>query len=88
MVTVRELKRCLAALPDDMLVAVNGYEGGVTVDSVNVRVVCTAQRQARDPMVGELEERAPHGIVDVDLEGLPDGPTVLLLARAAHWSEG
>lgn len=85
---MQELRQRLAALPGDMPVAVNGYEGGVTVDHVHVRVVYTARRQMRDPMVGELEERAPAGITDVDLEGLPDGPTVVLFARAPHWSEG
>lgn len=85
--TVTELIRWLQAVPGDMPVAVQGYEGGVTVADVRVRVVRTADPSRPPGIVGELEERAPAGTADPDLEDLPDGPVVMLVAREPHWSE-
>lgn len=80
-VTVSQLRDYLASLPDELPVAVQGYEGGITVAHVYLRVVETKRNPDHDSYIGELEEVCPDSDAHDDL---PPGPQVLLIAR---WSD-
>lgn len=83
--TVAELRRLLADLPDDMPIAVEEYEGGITAESVHPRVVSTKVGH-KSPMVGELEEFNDFDRGwDNDLSHRPDGPKVFLLSRRSEF---
>ena len=74
--TVGELRAILAALPDDMPVAVDAYEEGLTIEAVHVRTCAT--RWKAPPIhrsQGELFDVAEAN------RDWPDGPTVLVISR-------
>jgi len=76
--TIRELKKRIADLPDDMPVAVDGYEDGITVQHVGAGVIDTVDEGPQPSYYGELFEATWSRPIK---EGRKSGPRVFLLSR-------